>query len=582
MRHTIRNHLRRSGARAAAALFCCLAGCVAPDDSNKRFDLGIAPEASPLAGSAAYKDTIGSLGYFDGMAPLRVRGYGLVIGLGKNGSSDCPRRVYDKLVQSIYKQHHSISSRVGTREISPEKLIADLDTAVVIVSGDIPPAAVKGSRFDVTVTALPGTQTKSLAGGRLYTIDLEIFRELPSGISIVGQVYARASGPLFLNPFSDDQSATKANPLEGVIIDGGTAVKDRRLRFVLSQPSYRFARQVEDRINAQFTGPRKIADAVSPSFVQMTVPDEFHEEPGHFLELVRSLYVTRDPQFDATRARELAAEITSPTAPHGSISLCLEGLGRSAMPVLDELYKHPKDYVSFHAAVAGIRMGDNIACDRIALHAADVASPFRFQAIRALAEARGMATAALALRRLLDDSDPRIQIAAYEALVQRGDRTIVSRPVANDSFVLDRVPTASNKFVYAKRAGARRIAIFGDGVECVPPVLYRAPDGSVVINAGPQAEEVTILRTVVASGTTSPPISGPLDLPHLVELLGGEPGMSLDGAASGLGLDYGSVVRAIYHLCQDQAVNAKFMLEQPNLSDLFGPSRLEGRAESEL
>lgn len=578
----MRRRTRSAANSLVATALCWAAGCVGPDESNKRFDLGISPEAGPMAGSASFQDTIGSLGHFDGITPMRVRGYGLVVGLGKNGSSDCPRRVYSRLVQNIYKHHNVTSSVVGTREISPERLIADLDTAVVVVQGDIPPAAIKGTRFDVSVMAVPGTQTKSLQGGRLYTMDLEVFRELPSGVSIVGQVLARASGPVFLNPFSDESSATRANPLVGTIANGGLVATDRRVRFVLSQPSYRFARQIENRVNAHFTGPRKVADAVSPSFIQFNVPEEFRDDAGHFLELVRSLYVTRDPQFDSQRARELGRELVDPNAPHARISLCFEGLGRAALPVLEELYKHPKDYVSFHAAVAGTRLGDYIACDRLALHAADPHGEFRFAAIRALQGATSMAPAAMALRRLLDDPDARIQIAAYEALAERGDRTIVSRRIADDSFTLDMVQTASNKFVYAKRTGSRRIAVFGDDIRCVPPVLYRAPDGSVTINADHDAEELTILRTVVASGTTSPPIPAPLDVPRLVELLGAPAGTDLRGMASGLGLDYGSVVRAIYYLCEQQAVNAKFMIEQPNVSELLGRAPREGRAESEL
>ena len=50
----------------------------------------------------------------------------------------------------------------------------------------------------------------------------------------------------------------------------------------------------------------------------------------------------------------------------------------------------------------------------------------------------------------------------------------------------------------------------------------------------------------------------------------------------GLGLDYGAVVRALYYLCQDHAINAKFILEQPNAAELFGPARPAGRPESEL
>jgi hypothetical protein len=513
---------------------------------------------------------------------MRVRGYGLVVGLGKNGSKECPRRIYDKLVQSIYKHQRVTSSAVGSKEISPERLIEDLDTAVVIVTGDIPAAAVSGNRFDVTVSALPGTETKSLRGGRLYTTDLEMFRDLPSGISVMGRILGNAAGPVFINPFSDDESATKANLLQGIVVDGGVVTQDRRVRFVLSQPSYRFARQVEARVNAHFSGTSKVADAVSPSFVALNVPDEFREDTEHFLELVRGLYISHDPQFEAARARELAQEIVGPSAPHGRIALCFEGLGRAAQPVLEDLYEHPKDYVSFHAALAGMRLGDHVAADRMGLHAEDVKGKFRFRAIEELGRAKGMASAAAGLRKLLDDRDPRVQVAAYEALIERNDRAIASHRIAGDNFWLDLVPSSSKPFVYVKRQGQRRIALFGSDIRCSPPVLYRAPDGSVTINAGPEDEALTVLRTVVTSGTTSPPIAAPFEMEKLVKLLGGAPAMDTKGSATGLGLDYAAVARALYHLCESQAVNAKFVLEQPNVAELFGVGDAEGRAESEL
>ena len=557
-------------------------GCFQQHENKAKIELGIPATETPLAKSASYRDTIGSLTYYDGMGPMRVRGYGLVVGLGKKGSSDCPRPIYDRLVQSLYKHHRYSSSVVGDRNITPEQLIADPDTAVVLVHGDIPPAAPAESRFDVVVMALPGTQTKSLRGGRLFTADLEVFREVGPSVSISGQVLAIAAGPVFLNPFAEGDAATQSNPLEGIVVGGGFVVKDRRVRLVLTQPSYPKARQIQDRINAQFSGPTKVADALSPSFIQLHVPQEYGDDTGHFLALVRSLYLSRDPAFEASRANALAEEIIHPAAPHAQISQCFEGLGRAAISKLNELYTHTKDYVSFHAAVAGMRLGDHVACDGLALQAARVDGEFRFQAIRALAEAKGMGAAAVALRKLLLDSDPRVQIAAYEALIKRNDPTIESMPIAGDNFVLDHIPDASANFIYVKRTGARRIALFGGELQCSPPVLYRAPDGSITISAAAGDEELTILRSVVASGSMSPPISVPLALHPLIRLMGNEAGVAPGGKATGLGLDYGAVVRALYYLDQNNAVNARFILEQPNAAELFGPAQLAGRGESEL
>ncbi len=557
-------------------------GCLAERESRERLDLGVAPQRSPLEKSAAYRDTVGAYTYYEGLRPMKVRGYGVVVGLGTNGSRDCPRHVYDRLVQRLYKRHRFSSTLVGVDSIRPEQLIHDLDTAVVVIQAEIPPAAVTGTRFDVSVMALPGTQTKSLRGGRLYTVDLEVFRPVTQTTSIAGRVLALAAGPVFLNPFSTDESATRSTPLEGTVVGGGVAIQDRRIRLVLLEPSYQRARQIQDRINAHFPGPAKTADAISPSFVRLRIPREYHDDTAHFLGLVRSLYLSRDPKFEAVRARMLAEEITHSAAPHGQIASALEGLGRTALPVLDDLYTHPRDWVSFHAAAAGLRLGDHLAVDAMTAHARDAACEYRFRAIRGLAQSKGMAGAAMALRRLLHDRDPRAQIAAYEGLLQRGDRAVRSLRIGDDNFTLDQIPTESRNFIYVKRSGSRRIALFGKDMLCTPPVLYVAPDGSVTINAEPGDETLTVLRKVVATGTLAPPVAVPLELLPIIQLLGGEAEVGLDDEVLGLGLDYGAVTQVLYHLCKDRSINAEFILEQPNVAELFGPPRPATRPESEL
>jgi len=563
-------------------LLTSLGGCTWGEENRAKLDLGVAVEKNPLAKSPAYRDTIGSMGYFDGQGAMRVRGYGLVVGLGKRGSSDCPRGVFDRLVQSLQKHYHATSSVVGTKSIAPEKLISDVDTAVVVVMGDIPPAASEGTRFDVSVRALSGTQTKSLRGGRLYTTDLEVFRTLPSGVSITGKILARASGPVFQNPFSDEKAATKSNPRQGLVVSGGVATKARRLRFVVNPPSYQRARQIEERINTQFSGSDRVANAVSPSFVVLTVPRGYKADTGHFMELIKSLFVSRVPGFSAARARALARELAKADAPHARIALCLEGLGRDAHAVLDDLYASKLDYVSFHAAVAGLRLGDHVAADRMALFARNARSPFRFQAIRALGETTQMPSTAITLRDLLHDDDPRVQVAAYEQLRKRNDRFILSNPIGRDNFILDLIPTSKTSFVYVKRRQQRRIALFGSDLELQFPLLYRASDGCVTISASESDHDLTILRTVVPTGTTSEPIHAPNNLARLTMLLGDEPGVDRNGEVTGLGLDYGAVVHALYNLCRDKSIRASFVLEEPNISELFGPMQTRGRPESEL
>jgi len=566
----------------AALVIVAGAGCIWDEEHRDKLSLGVDPVAGVLANSASFKDTIGEKTVYEGIAPLRVRGIGLVVGLGNNGSTDCPRTTYDTLVQSMYKQHSFTSSRVGSTSLSPERLIADKDTAVVLVQGEVPAAAVAGDRFDIAVSAWPGTQTKSLRGGRLFTVDLDIYRQVDQRRSISGQSVAKAAGPVFINPFVDDDAATKSDELRGVVLGGGLVTQDRRVRLVLLAPSYQWATRIQDRINDFSPNAKKIARADTPSYVSLTIPKAYDGDAGHFLSLLQSLYLFRDPRLGAARAEVLTRELADPNSPHAKIALALEGLGRYALPVLDDSYIHPKDYVSFYAAVAGLRLGDHIAGDAMIRLAEDPSGRFRMRAVRALGQTRGMGQATIALRRLLDDADPRIQTAAYEALIQRDDPSIESTPVGGDNFRLDVIPSDRPAFVYAKRRGERRLAIFGTDLAINPPVLYRSPGGGLTVSATPDAKWLTVIRTVVATGASLPPVKVEPDVVSLVTLLGRDADIDATNAVTGMSVDYGAVVRLLYYLCKNGVIDANFLLERPRELELIGPTRRDGRPESEL
>lgn len=543
----------------------------------------MAVQEAAIAHSAAYRDTIGALTYYEGLAPMRVRGYGVVVGLGKNGSRECPKHIYDELIQNLYKQYDFSADQINEKRIKPEQLLDSPDSAVVLVEADIPGGAVEGSTFDASVTALPGTATKSLYGGRLFTTELRVHRPSAAGGALSGQMLAKAAGPLFLNPFGGEKSATRSSELNATILGGGRATQDRRVRLVLANPSHPIASRIQDRINSAFPAGRRVADATSPSYVQLRIPEEFHEEPGHFLSLVRALYMTIDPTFTGARALELGRELTEPAAPQALIALAMEGLGREALPVLAELYAHDRVAVRFHAAVAGMRIGDHLAVDTLTAVAAEEQSEFRYGAIRALGEARGMSGAAMALRRLLYDVDSRVRIAAYEALRARRDLAIQPISVGGDNFVIDLVSDAAPGPIYATRTGRRALVLFGPGIEVRPPLFYRAPDGGFTMTAEPNDKNVTLLRAVAATGHVSGPIPGPLALGPLLRLLGHDPGTNYEGDITGLGIGYVGIVRALDALCRDGAIPLPFQLEEPNAAELFGPSPLPAsRPESEL
>ena len=123
------------------------------------------PPETVAARDPLLADTIGELALLADSEPLRVRGFGVVVGLGDSGGSDVPESIREYLIDYLTKEmtSHSDSARPFA---SPERLLASPDCAVVEVQGFIPPGAPPGTLFDVQVEAV-GTQARSIDGGLL-------------------------------------------------------------------------------------------------------------------------------------------------------------------------------------------------------------------------------------------------------------------------------------------------------------------------------------------------------------------------------------------------------------------------------
>ncbi|MFQ6049067.1 MAG: flagellar basal body P-ring protein FlgI, partial [Phycisphaerae bacterium] len=253
----------------------------------------VGPEQARPAQAGPLEGTIGSVAYIRGLRTMVVRGYGVVAGLGKNGSKECPPSIRNYLTQQIAKRYRLGSVSSGLAWLRPEDLLADLDTAVVMVTGRIPAAAQPGTRFDVQVEALPRTQTRSLANGRLYTCELKLYRGGLASELVGARTLARAAGPIFVNPFAE--SSGSANALRATVLGGGVTLEPRRIQLVLIVPSYQLASRVRDRINERFGADPPTADAISPSLIRLRIPKAWRGAEEHFLGLLTHLYLYDDP-----------------------------------------------------------------------------------------------------------------------------------------------------------------------------------------------------------------------------------------------------------------------------------------------
>ncbi len=148
----------------------------------------MSPETLRQRPSVAMEGTIGSVTYLQGARMMRVRGYGLVVGLGNKGSRNVRPAIREQVLTEL-RRYRSANPHL-TRDLpSPERQIATLDTAVVEVLADIPAGAVKDQHFDVSLRA-DDPDTQSLAGGYLIPCDLRIFQEGAPGEGKEGRIHA--------------------------------------------------------------------------------------------------------------------------------------------------------------------------------------------------------------------------------------------------------------------------------------------------------------------------------------------------------------------------------------------------------
>ena len=532
--------------------------------------------------SKAIQGTIGSYTSIEGMLKLPVRGYGLVVGLGKNGSQNCPQRIRKRLSAEIRKKYGLGDSRLGQGRITPEKMIASPDTAVVFVEGDIGAASLSGTSFDLTVQALPGTETTSLEGGRLYTCDLFRYRQAGGGMVQEGKVVARGAGPIFINPFSQRRSsATPANLRTAKIIGGGTNLEDRMIRLVLFHPSYPRVTGIQDKINNRLGFGKKIAVAESPSYISLEIPRSYSRRELFFVSLVRHFFLSSEGGFEDRRAIELAAELSDLQAPHDSIGLALEGIGRKVRPVIRDLYTHKLPHVNYFAARTGLHLHDKLAIPVLKKHALDPDSPYQLDAIRDLGAATATPRAANVLwAAISSDFDAHTRILAYEGLLNHQDPLITSTKVGADFFV-DHMPISTGSTViYARVSSEPRFAIIGNA-RCRTPLFYRDTRGTVIMNADNGDTEVTVSRTT-PSGNVSPPTAAPLELKQLIPFLGNKADQDKFGQVTGLGLDYGRIIDIVSALCENGTIDAEFRIERPGTETIPGARRKGGRPESDL
>jgi len=501
------------------------------------------PEALPPVPEIA-RGTVGAYVRFSNIRTTPVVGYGLVIGLEGTGSQTMPANLRRRLLREMYRG--GISDREAT------KILESPNTAACLVRGTVMPFHTRGSRFDVEVIALPGTQTKSLKGGTLVKTGLgPIVRDVKRR-QVMGSAVGVAHGPVVVGAAAGLESKTRrTDPRRGRVIGGGRFRGDRRLTLELRDPNLRMCLLLEEAINSRFPrsaradsrqiiGREAFEPATEPDpgrptervpketqyLLILTVPRAYAERWLHFAQVVASLYLDTRRESIELRVRYLIAKLRDPEL---RVSACygLEALGQTSVEPLASVLNDADRDVRISAASVLSALGDPRGTPVLVTAARDRTCPQRTAAIGALGRASDP-TALQTLTDLAAAGDLPVRLAAYEALRRMPNQAVVEhidRIVLRDQqyefrrFGIDLVHTKGAPLIVANAANDPRLIFFGDDVRFKPPIFFDegrywaiAKEHDTVITVQPRKPEPRrpLLRA---------PIEIPLDVLYYVVVM---------------------------------------------------------------
>jgi hypothetical protein len=508
------------------------------------------------------RGTVASETGLTGFNETVVRGYGLVVGLQGTGSKTMPAEVRAYMMAELARRGYG-SGRDDGKMITPQQMLNDPNTAVVVVEGVIPPGAPKNTTFDLRIFAAPGTATNSLEGGRLLLTNLR------PGPLYTGSrqpfVLAESSGHIVINPFVDPNSLARDSitRTSGRILDGGKVSKDMPLRLRLYTPSHARTETIQNSINSLFPRePRQREETArgrSGDAIDLTVPPSYAKKTGEFAELIRHTPLNIDnPEQSAMAIRR--SLLANPGAA-GAASWRWQALGKKALPMVQDLYTYPEEQPRLAALDAGAKLDDMLAVP----HLLDMANTsknmtYRIEAVNLMGRMGINPEIDMGLRKLLDDPEIEVRLAAFESLNRRRDPRIIAVDLGKQ-FILNLVPS-KYPLIYVTQSGQPRIVIFDDQLEVARPMTIVAWDTRLIMKADPGDDFVQVRYRE----TSSSPAVVDRVRPRMMEFisyLARRP--TTENPESGLGFSYSETIAAVHELWKNRYIKADFQAEQDRL-----------------
>lgn len=279
-----------------------------------------------VLGSHAHAARIKDIAHIQGSRQNQLIGYGVVVGLAGTGDSTANTMT----LQTVANFMNRFGLTLNTSDIKSQ------NSAVVIVTADLPPFVRTGSRIDVNVASLG--DSKTLQGGVLMQTPL---------IGGDGQVYAVAQGAMAIGGFfasgtpgAAQVSLQKNHPTVGLIAEGALVEREvpselvtqgNTLDISLREPDFTTASRMAETLNRKFT---TIAMAVDSGTVRINMPPDFMERSKQveFISKLEALEVDPDTitkvvinERTGTIVANSRVRISAVAVAHGNLTITIVG-----------------------------------------------------------------------------------------------------------------------------------------------------------------------------------------------------------------------------------------------------------------
>lgn len=491
--------------------------------------------------------------------PFRVSNFGLVVLKKPTGdASNIPASVREYMIREMTKRRFGSKNQPGFENLSPETVLRDPRVAVVRVDCFIPPGASVNQRVDAYVSAMPDSNTTSLAGGALYTTDL-----VKNGANVKNpgmgiETLANARGYVFVNPSyaletgASEDAAQRRGLTSGMILNGGRVNQDRPIGLRVRAAESRLSRMTERRINQLFNS-LDLASAKDEAQVFVRMPPKYRGDWEHFAGVMLHTFYQADSVFAVAKAKELAAEAVKPDSEKTmlDISYAIESLGKPAIPQVESLLYHPRPEVSYAVARAVAWIGDGAAEAALVSIARDANNPFRVRAVETLASLPMTPAINMTLRELINAPDALVRIEAYKGLVRNDATSAVYSKTIGDKFIIDIIESEGPPLIYATRSGNARLAFIGSPSKLLTPAFFTAMNDELSISDDTENKSLLSIFYRGDKGAPVRQLTSP-DIAEIAARLGGE---GMPGQPR-LDFSYGEIVALLGRLADDKLLVA--------------------------